>query len=264
LSTNGHFSTPKGKNPVPNFRTVLPAPSAHQGYDIRRTPATATLAAIVTSENFLCCDTHYYAGRTTPCERITNERGQTTDDSMCPACTRKQPWRTHVYVSCFNPKTHEHFLFECTANAAKTFAEHVQIYKTLRGFAFAASRPKGGVNAKVVIQAIPVNLANITLPKPPDIPRALAVIWRLPSTAIDTQPETIDGLHDHEGYAFAADHVRTDPQPLAEMRNQLDDACEDGDIEQRRRDFLAQMNNPPPKTAKKTNGKPKCETATPR
>ena len=246
---------------MPNFSNTLPPEQPHKGYDIRRTPPSQPLAAIVTCDQFLCCDTHYFQGRTTPCERITNEQGKTVDDSTCPACQRKQPWRSHVYVSAFSPKTHEHYIYECSTNAAKTFAEHVQAYKTLRGFGFQAVRPKGQANSKVVISPIPVNLSKITLPRPPDVAAALMVIWRLPASAIASQTEHMEGLHDHEGYAFAADHLRPDPAPLNEMRNQLDDASANGDVEQRRRDFLAGLEQSTAAAAAKKNGRKTCATS---
>jgi hypothetical protein len=243
---------------MPNFSHQLPPPSAHQGYDIRRTPQSASLQAVVTSEQFLVCDTHYYQGRTTPCERMVNEHGKTLDDTPCPACQRKQPWRTHVYVAAYAPKAAEHYIFECTANAAKPFAEHIETNGTLRGFAFVANRPKGGINSKVVIQAVAVNLARVILPKAPDLRRALAIIWRLPADALTTQPEKTEGLDDTSSHARNADTIRTDPATLAEMREQLDDASAMADIEQRRHDFLAGLERAHAKETAKKNGAAKC------
>ena len=120
-----------------------------------------------------------------PCERICNEEGKTEDDSTCLACQQKQPYRTHAYVSAINPKTREHFLFECTGTAAKPLEEHAEAAGTLRGCHFAASRPKGGPNSKVIIITNQVDPRKVQLPEPPNIPAALAVIWRLPRAAIE-------------------------------------------------------------------------------
>jgi hypothetical protein len=200
---------------MPTWTTTLPAVAKHHGFDLRRTPTSGALQAIVTCENLLVCDTHWWHGRTTPCERQANEQGKTIDDTMCQACTEKQAWRTHAYVSAFDAKTHEHFLFECTAFAAKSLAEYYQSAGTLRGCVFHASRPKNTPNGKVCIVTNTANLARVTLPNPPDVPRALSVIWRLPAAALPVlqqphQPPTIT----------------TAPAVLKRMRQQLPNAAD--------------------------------------
>jgi hypothetical protein len=163
----------------------------------------------------LVCDTHFWHGRTTPCERLLNETGKTLDDSTCPACRDKQAWRTHVYLSAFDAKSHEHFIFECTANAAKAFAEYHAAARTLRGCVFHATRPKQGPNSKVVIVTNTVNLAKTPLPQQPDVARALAVIWRLPQTALPVveQPHSPPEIHPN-------------PTRLKMLRDQLDNAAD--------------------------------------
>lgn len=197
---------------MPTFSTVLPTQQAHQGFDLRRTPPNKPMTAICTAENILVCDTHYWRGRTLPCERETNEEGKTIDVSHCPACEAKQAYRTHVYVSCFDRNTHEHFIFECTANAAKPFQEYVQATGSLRGCLFQATRPKGGPNSKVVIVTNTANLAKNPIPAAPDVALCLAVIWRLPRSgfSIPDQP-------------FAPPALKPDRKTLATARNQPDD-----------------------------------------
>lgn len=211
---------------MPVFSHRLPARQAHQGFDLRRTPTSSPLSAVVTSEDMIVCDTHYWQGRTTPCERICNEEGKTIDDSACPACQRKQPWRTHVYVSAIILKTSEHFIYECTANAAKAFEEYRDANKTLRGCAFNASRSKPSPNAKVIILTNTINQARYPLPKPPDIPTALALIWRLPKDSLaiaDTEP--------------GSPQIRTANDLLDEMRNQPDDNDDPINFLRRREDL---------------------------
>jgi hypothetical protein len=144
-----------------------------------------------------------------------NELGKTTDDSACPACVDKQGWRTHVYVSAFDARTREHFIFECTAAAAKPLAEYFAAAGTLRGCVLYAQRPKGGPNSKVVIATNSANLAKINLPNPPDLIRALAVIWRLPKTALPAEQEAAD-----------RSRVRAHAKKLHPMRNQPDNAVD--------------------------------------
>jgi hypothetical protein len=159
---------------MPTWSTELPTTAKHMGFDLRRTPPASPLGGIATSPDLIVVATHYYHGRTTPCEAPD-----------CPACRESIPFRTHVYISLFDPKKCEHFLFECTAAAAKPLAEHRTLYGTLRGASIHASRPKCRPNAKVYIQTNTIDIARVHLPEPPDIQKALCVIWRIPLPATD-------------------------------------------------------------------------------
>lgn len=185
---------------MPTWSTELPPVGKHMGFDLRRTPATGALQAVITCENLLVCDTHFFHGRTMPCERPN-----------CPACNDSIPYRTHVYVSAFSKTTGDHFIFECTAHAAKPLAEYYQAAGTLRGCIFHASRPKGLKNSKVFIQTNSSNLAKNPIPDPPDLIRAISTIWRLPASAMAVEHEP-----------FAPPQLTTVPEPLARMRNQPD------------------------------------------
>src|SRR5574337_489773 len=116
---------------MPNWSNNLPAKTKHMGFDLRRTPETKPILAVVTSADLIVVDTHYWGGRTTPHE-----------DFHCAACTALQPRRTHVYLSALDPKTRDHFIFECTAHAAQVFIEYRERNNTLRGCYFCASRPR--------------------------------------------------------------------------------------------------------------------------
>ena len=158
---------------MPTWQNQLPSVQKHMGFDILRTPESSTIQAIVTCDDILVCDTHFWHGRTTPCERPD-----------CPTCNESIPFRTHVYVSAFDAKARNHFIFECTAHAGKAFADYRAANGTLRGCAFFANRPKGKKNSKVCISTSPVNLQKILLPSPPDLIKALSVIWRLPNSGV--------------------------------------------------------------------------------
>lgn len=215
---------------MPTFSNRLPARQAHQGFDLRRTPTASPLSAVITCDDMVVCDTHYWQGRTIPCERICNEEGKTVDDSACPACQHKQGWRIHVYVSAIILKTSEHFLYETTANAAKAFEEYRYANKTLRGCAFNASRVKPSANAKIIILTNTINQARFPLPNPPDIPTALALIWRLPKDALAI-------AHTEPG----APQIRTANDLLDEMRNQPDDSGNPDDFFARREDLTREL-----------------------
>lgn len=163
---------------MPTFSNELPSGKKHMGFDLWRTPPEKPLRAIITCDQIYVCDTHYWGGRTIPCERPN-----------CPACNQSVPYRTHVYVSAFEPITHDHFLFECTAHAAQSFADYRRIADRLRGCYFHASRPKRTKNGKVAIICKPADLSKCQLPEPPNVMKALCTIWRVPFNAF----EELDG-----------------------------------------------------------------------
>ena len=198
---------------MPTWRTELPAEGKNRGYDLKRTPTAASLTAIVTSHDLLVCDTHYWHGRTTPCERITNSDGKTTDDSHCPACLDKAAWRPHLYLGAFDAKKREHFIFECTVHAGKVFQEYFAAAGTLRGCIFNATRPKCTPNAKVAIITHAADLSKTFLPEAPDVVAALSVIWRLPRAAVEEHP-----------MKYSPTELRTNAKRLRSMRNQPDNA----------------------------------------
>lgn len=204
---------------MPNYRNQLPTEKTNMGFRILRTPQTTALTGIVTSPGLLVCDTHFWHGRTSPCERIVGPDGATLDDSVCSACQNKQAYRDHVYVSAFDPKTPSHFLFECTCHAAKPFAEHIEAHGTLRGCCFHATRPKQTPNGRVVILTTTATLTKTVLPAAPNVELALAVIWRLPLTGF--------ALTDQRPGRRSA---TTKPDRMAEMRNQPDNAADPAGI----------------------------------
>lgn len=209
---------------MPTWRNTLPPEGKHQGFQLRRTPQSGAVHAIITCEDILVVDTHYWHGRTTPCERQTNALGDTIDDSTCTACREKIGYRTHVYVTAYDPKKSEHFLFECTTHAAKPLAEYHDAVKTLRGCVIHATRPKGTPNGKVAIETGTANLQKVALPQPPDVPMALAVIWRLPLAAIATQTETTAGLDTPDGHRRRKPTTRIETQPISQQREQENNA----------------------------------------
>jgi len=194
---------------MPTWSNELPKSGKHMGFDLRRTPQSASLQAIITSPELLVCDTHFWGGRTIPCERHHQEIDGTITAGNCAACNDAVPFRTHVYVSALDTKSRDHFIFECTAHAAKSLEEYRLGNGTLRGCIIHAVRPKGGVNSKVVIQTSPANMGKINIPDPPNVILALTTIWRLPLTGLAIE----DQRHKHPT-------VRTKKEPINRMRTQ--------------------------------------------
>jgi len=200
---------------MPVFRNSIPLSTGDHGFDLKRTPANGSLQGIITCEDVLVCDTHFFRGRTTPCERLFNEEGKTIDDNACQPCREKIGFRTHVYVSVFDIKKREHFVFECTAVAAKALSEYKNSNGTLRGCILYASRPKGTKNSKVFIETNTANLQKMPLPHPPDLQRALCVIWRIPFDSLEPI-----STHKKNG------KVKTNNSRLSVMRDQLNNIAD--------------------------------------
>jgi len=215
---------------MPTWRTELPPEGKNRGYDLIRTATSGNTIGIITCQELLVCDTHYWHGRTMPCERQCNAEGRTIDDTHCPACVEKAPWRTHVYVSLFDAKKREHLIFECTTHAAKPLKEYQDAAGTLRGCIMCACRPKATPNGKVAITTHAADLSKCWLPDAPEIPLVLSVIWRLPRTGLAVQPEHEPALATDHRQGTKAPRLRTRAAVLAAMRAQPDNAGDEQTI----------------------------------
>jgi hypothetical protein len=158
---------------MPNWDRTIPDDDRKCGYRLERTPPDGTFTAIVTCHELIGCYTHYWGGRTMPCERPD-----------CPACNANSPTRWHAFLSVWNPSTHDHVIFQCTAKAAVAFEEYQSSHGTLLGCHFRAHRPKRRRNAQVVIDCRPADLTKLRLPAAPNIMQAMAVIWQIPGAAL--------------------------------------------------------------------------------
>jgi hypothetical protein len=125
-------------------------------------------------------------------------------------------------VSAFQANTRDHFLFECTVNAAKTFADYKTANGSLRGCAVEARRLKATVNGKVTITVCATDLRKLTLPEPPDIILAMCVIWRLPTDAILAERARVNAEPRVQHIHANGKTIQTKRDPLDFMRNPLD------------------------------------------
>jgi len=117
--------------------------------------------------------THYYRGRTIPC-----------DNETCPACNDGIPWRWHGYVGLFGLSSHRQVLFEFTAKAAEPLTQFALAYGTLRGCQIKAARANTAPNSRVIITTHPADLEKIHIPEPPNLLEALSIIWNIELPAI--------------------------------------------------------------------------------
>ncbi len=154
---------------MPNFSNAPPEADGQRALPLKRTPAAGRLRAIVTSEDLIGTNTHFFGGHTVPCEA-----------PECEACQKGIPWRWHGYLSAMQSQTHLHFIFEFTAQAADTFREYHSLHQTLRGCIFDAERMHHRPNGRVILQVKPGDLAALNLPKQPDLESCMRIIWHCP------------------------------------------------------------------------------------
>ena len=167
---------------MPSFSNRPPEDPRGNALPLLRTPPTARIQAIVTSVDLIGTFTHYWHGRTMPCD---------TDD--CEACRKGVPFRWHAWMSVMPSAKYRHALFEMTAQAAQTFVEYRETHGTLRGCLFEAWRPSRRPNGRVFVSAKPADLSKLTLPKPADLIACLSIIWNVAQPDIDIT-RLLDGI----------------------------------------------------------------------
>lgn len=191
---------------MPVFSRDVPTDPRGPAFPILRTPAARPITAIITSPDLVGCFTHYFKGRTVPCEgagcrlclqgktptqgksgkpvHVVNKIEIPCDGPPCDACHAGMPYRWHAYQSAFTTVEHLHCLFECTAQAAEVFTDYREAHGTLRGCLFQASRLHNKPNGRIIIQTKPADLTGVTLPKPPDIIKCLSILWGFSSDQV--------------------------------------------------------------------------------
>lgn len=165
---------------MPQYSNTPPADGRGPAYAIRRTPAARALIAVITSDDLLGCATHFYGGRTVPCEAPD-----------CTACLDQIPWRWHGYVAAIDIATYEHFIFEMTAQATDALVAYRAKHGTLKGCKFEATRAHNRPNGRVRLRCKPADLQQMSLPPAPDIARALNILWNIttPSDLLRRKPD---------------------------------------------------------------------------
>lgn len=154
---------------MPNWKKDPPKSGDQPALRLTRTPSPGNLIAIVLSDDLIGCDTHFWSGRTMPCEA-----------PECAACREGVPFRWHGYLGCCDPQTRSLFIFEMTARSAEYFKDYRKGYGSLRGAKFRASRWKKTPNSRVVIEIKPSDVPPDSLPTAPDVCAAMSIIWELP------------------------------------------------------------------------------------
>ncbi|MHC4405932.1 MAG: hypothetical protein ACYTG0_40340 [Planctomycetota bacterium] len=163
---------------MPQFSNTPPADPRGHALPLRRTPYHRPLVAIVTCDDLVGCPTHYWGGRTIPCEA-----------QDCEPCLAGSGWRWHGYVSAYEPSLKLHFLLEVTGRCSEAFTNYRKANGTLRGCLFEASRPNAKHNGRVYIKTKTADLQRQPIPDPPNVKQVLSLIWNIPYTDIaDAMP----------------------------------------------------------------------------
>ena len=158
-----------------DWTNSVPDSTKGHALPIRRTPASKPLDGIVTSYDLIGCFTHYWRGSTHPCQ------GQT-----CEACAEGQAYRWHAYMTAVDFHTNLHFIFECTAISAEFFTAFRDKYHSLRGCHFRATRWNSRPNGRILVRTKMADMAERTLPEPPDLKKCMAILWSLPTDDVET------------------------------------------------------------------------------
>lgn len=182
---------------MPNWTTELPQRTGPKPMQLLRTPATGSLRGFITCSRLIGCDTHFWRGRTRPCEAPD-----------CEACNDGSPTRWHGYLSLFNASSRAHAILELTASALEQLEEFRHTYLTLRGLTLVSRRAKSSRNARVILEVGPPRPDAPELPAEPDIAAIMCNIWRLPtgaavcssssfaSSALSLDPAVMDRFQD--------------------------------------------------------------------
>ena len=172
---------------MPKWSSTIPKDPKGPALPIKRTPAFKKLTAVVTTENLIGTMTHYFKGRTKPCELPD-----------CEACRAGIPYRWHAYLAAEEVSTALHFIFETTAMGAEGFIDYRKAHGTIRGCLFEAARWKQRPNGRILLRMKPADLGQRRLPQGPDLIKCLSILWDLPSndlhTTIGTPEHAMPGL----------------------------------------------------------------------
>jgi len=167
-----------------NFQNDPPKDPRGTSLTLMRTPANRGLTAIILSDDLLGTNTHFYHGRTRPC-----------NNEECDACADGMPWRWHAYFAIWSPSLNRAALFECTAQAAEPFKLYRDAYGTLRGCQFAAKRATTAANSRVIITTRRADLEKIHLPDAPNVIKALSIIWNISIDECQIEGQQKDAPH---------------------------------------------------------------------
>lgn len=244
---------------MPAWTNSPPKDAAGPSLPLLRTPASKPLVAVVTSDDLIGTYTHFWHGHTIPCNRPD-----------CEACRDSIPYRWHAYLSAYRPFDGLHFLFEMTAQASENFVTYRMAHGTLRGCLFEMRRHHSKPNGRLLVRCRPADLANMVLPKQPDLLVVLAVLWNLPLDAVthgardpDRRTQSVRAhapKNPMNAPPAPADSYHTGDSAVAPIRDALNEALTDIPLNlplpQNSADPATKTENNRPKNPKSTKTQP--------
>jgi len=158
---------------VPQWSSSPPDRSGPRPLPIIRTPIAKPIVATILSDAMMGCPTHFWGGRTTPCEAPD-----------CEACNAGSPTRWHGYLVIFSEQQRTSAILEIPDAAAEQLTLLAYSLPTLRGAKIKVTRSKATRNARVLIELQAPTIEQKNLPRAADLQTLLALIWKLPTTAL--------------------------------------------------------------------------------
>jgi hypothetical protein len=153
---------------MPEWTSSPPPTPTDFTFRLIRVPAFKAVRCVILAAKLTGCRTHYYKGRTIPCE-----------ESLCEACLDGHYWRWHAYIPCQVQPTTEKVILELTAQATEQLQPALREFGTLRGLELLAERPSKRPNGRIRITVAPGRRPDNTLPAPPDVTKTMRHIWGL-------------------------------------------------------------------------------------
>lgn len=158
------------------------SPRRRNKLQLIRTPRGGKLQGIFLSTEAVGVWTHYYGGRTQPCQQ-----------EECEICAHQVTRRHHVYAAIWSPETQKSVLLEMTENAGEELLNRAEQKQSIRGLKFKTHRVNMKPNAPVTLVVMEDASALYQLPPEPDVVEALLIIWHLandPRYKVKTDPLT--------------------------------------------------------------------------
>lgn len=124
------------------------------------------IRAFVLSGDVSGTKTHYWHGRTRPCNAPD-----------CDACTANNIARWHGYIAIYNTDAHEVQVLEITSSSIQYIERYLVGRQSLRGAHITASRPSGRITGKLHLLLEQTTDLRPDLPPAPNVRQILERIW---------------------------------------------------------------------------------------
>lgn len=162
-------------------------------HQIIRAKPGKTTQGVVLSLDLIGAYTHYWKGRTTPC-----------NPPACPACDAGHKPRWYGYLALWNPATAAVAILEITTAAVPAIETYLARHGSLRYAQIMATRANRKPNSRLIVSFQAAPYSGPHGPEPPDLPAHLSHMWEATSKpAPNRQPTEADPHAEAETLALA-------------------------------------------------------------